>query len=535
MDLQKKKIRILVITALLVFILIFIIMWQKDLIGINTREVYTRESLQQKFINNLTDKKVNDILYSIDCLRASYGFENIDELSNSDIFNLYASTDEVQEKMRADFNADYVEIPVDNIKSFVKKHFDNYPFDIERLASECNGALKYDSQKQIIYLSTVNGGVIWPGGLDSASVINSVSQKGDLVIINAKRHWSDHVGTVDVYDNVTITLKPTNDGFNYVSFLSENAKKYIFSYSYPTLGISLKFPNYWAGRFIVDKTTNSVMFYQKAAKQTHPNFGKLFTIYKEPSELNFINDTNRTILLEANGYRYIFDKPSDVQYSTSPEDAGILRVYHRMELDIPEIKESFKLINNPSLQAELPKKSESKPLTDDEVKFENGVKFLMTFEEVKKITGDNIIMYNSAFEENKTFYKDGVTYGFSKVIVDNTKYEKFKNDGNFYLFSMNIQNNRGEKNLPAKVFRDIRIGDTIESVLNKFPTGNIDPQKPSAGFLYGTEGNFKEPRSSLEKVADSYYVMGIFTESYNIHITFSRLEQKILWIELSVN
>lgn len=162
-------------------------------------------------------------IYNTDffCINNPKGFSDTSELKIEEIFNLYASTKTVQEKMEQLTSGDgFVEIPLADFKTFVEKYFGDYKFTPTELTEKLSGRLDFDREKEMFYLSAINGGVLWPGAIDSDIVIDDVNNKGDLIIVNATRHYYDNVD-IDEYYKITLEVKITKDGYNYVSFKSD--------------------------------------------------------------------------------------------------------------------------------------------------------------------------------------------------------------------------------------------------------------------------------------------------------------------------
>jgi hypothetical protein len=161
----------------------------------------------------------------------------------------------------------------------------------------------------------------------------------------------------------------------------------------------------------------------------------------------------------------------------------------------------------------------TKPLADDEFVLYNGVHFGMTYEAVLAVTGADVTFYPNDWGDSKSIGQDGVSYGFQQNAEDNE----------FYLVSLNIQNGTDHGEVVAPIFRGINIGDTMESVFDKFPVRDRELKQWAYQELYGEPpANY----SFLEYVAGSYYSMRLVADTCWANITFSRLEQKVLWVEL---
>jgi hypothetical protein len=175
----------------------------------------------------------------------------------------------------------------------------------------------------------------------------------------------------------------------------------------------------------------------------------------------------------------------------------------------------------------------TKPLAEDEFVLHNGVRFGMTYDEVLAATGEDVVFlannFNFDVAERVNIGQDGVQYGFQQKAEDSE----------FYLLGLSIQNGGDYDGMTAygdtvaPIFRDISIGDTLESVFDKFPVRDRELKQWAEQALYG------EPPANyaiLEYVAGvegSYYSMTLVADHCSAHIVFSRLEQKVLGVILS--
>lgn len=153
-----------------------------------------------------------------------------------------------------------------------------------------------------------------------------------------------------------------------------------------------------------------------------------------------------------------------------------------------------------------------KRVAGDEVVLHNGVRFGMDFAEVA-----NLIGYTGAMPEDEYFSieQDDIWYGFAAG-----------DDGGVWLSNINIQ----EEAVDASIFRDIKIGDSIESVFERIPAKDTELKKWAWQDLYGSRDS--EEYAALKFVAMSYYAMRIATPEGSAHLTFSRSENRVKWMEL---
>lgn len=149
----------------------------------------------------------------------------------------------------------------------------------------------------------------------------------------------------------------------------------------------------------------------------------------------------------------------------------------------------------------------------EEMVLHNGVRFGMTFAEVAALTGYAV---DTPVAEYCSFERDAVWYGF---VQDDS--------GALVLDYINITEGAWD----ASIFRDIKIGDSIESVFAKIPARDTELKKWEIQDLYGSAGD-ERGYASLSFIAMSYYGMMVHTPQGSAHITFSRDDICVKWIEL---
>lgn len=155
----------------------------------------------------------------------------------------------------------------------------------------------------------------------------------------------------------------------------------------------------------------------------------------------------------------------------------------------------------------------SERVAGDELVLQNGVRCGMTYDEVAALTG---YAEPAPDEEYCSFEADAVWYGFGR-----------DDAGELVLDHMNVT----EDAVDASICRDIKIGDSIGSVLAKIPARDTELKKWAWQDLYGSAGD-ERGYAYLEFVAMSYYSMAILTPEGSVHITFSRDEMCVKWIEM---
>ena len=86
----------------------------------------------------------------------------------------------------------------------------------------------------------------------------------------------------------------------------------------------------------------------------------------------------------------------------------------------------------------------------------------------------------------------------------------------------------------APSFRGICLGDTIDTVLEKFPCADRELKKQQSQALYGQEGD--ADYASLHLIADSYYSLSFYVDGqWRASIDFSRVQQRVFRIVIYGN
>lgn len=153
-------------------------------------------------------------------------------------------------------------------------------------------------------------------------------------------------------------------------------------------------------------------------------------------------------------------------------------------------------------------------LTDEEFVFSGGVRLGMSYEEVLKILGG----YDEANDNApglKSVTKDGVHYGFGLEV-----------NGVYQLLDVTMDEFSNE------VFpREIRIGDSIEDVLNKFPGKDKKLREWDYQIIYGPDQGGK-PRAYLEYInKEECYHFTATTTKQVMRVNFDR-ENRVRSIEM---
>jgi beta-lactamase regulating signal transducer with metallopeptidase domain len=153
----------------------------------------------------------------------SGGFSDVSQIPVGNLFNLYASTKEVQDKMNALTSSEhYAEIPMTDFKAFVQKSFGNYQFAPEQFEEQLSGRVRFnstDTEKKVIMLAGINGGVLWPGAVPYGITLENVAKDHGRIKVTATIHTTYDNVNIDGYYKVEMQLLETKDGYNYVSYI----------------------------------------------------------------------------------------------------------------------------------------------------------------------------------------------------------------------------------------------------------------------------------------------------------------------------
>lgn len=156
----------------------------------------------------LSNKELTQAIENTDFLGlVDDSFTDKSELTQEGIFNLYASTPALQEKIAGLNNGlGFIEITLADFEAFVEDYFGDYQLDPQGLEESLKGRLYYEEKYQIIYLSGVNGGVSWPDFVDSETEIEEISKEEDILTVKARRHYYPSPESKDS-QQVTLKLK----------------------------------------------------------------------------------------------------------------------------------------------------------------------------------------------------------------------------------------------------------------------------------------------------------------------------------------
>lgn len=178
----------------------------------------------QIFYESSDEGKLKKIITDADFItvrRGGKGFADITELGMQEIFNLYASTEPVQSRMRA-AKGDFIELSASEISAFFAAYFEGCPYDTDKLVAEMKNILRYkeENNKEVLLFSTINGGVFWPSPIPFELTVDSYGVQGDRLTLRATRRNTDTNDLLGEYSVIEMSVRVKEGGFSYASYSS---------------------------------------------------------------------------------------------------------------------------------------------------------------------------------------------------------------------------------------------------------------------------------------------------------------------------
>ena len=162
------------------------------------------------------------------------------------------------------------------------------------------------------------------------------------------------------------------------------------------------------------------------------------------------------------------------------------------------------------------------PVQDDELVLENGVELGMDYNTVLRLTGAPHQVWSDTMA-GMGLESRGVIYVF---LYDEALVMRLQSIS-FRFAEDTVTNVTAE--LPAA--RKIALGDTMQSVFDKLPSGDTTLKKRAEQFIYQDASGAS---ATLQFVADSFYSLDIITPGGRVlSITFSRLDRTVNMIDIA--
>ncbi|MBO7275666.1 MAG: hypothetical protein J6V15_04760, partial [Clostridia bacterium] len=152
----------------------------------------------------------------------------------------------------------------------------------------------------------------------------------------------------------------------------------------------------------------------------------------------------------------------------------------------------------------------------DEMVLRNGIRPGITYEE--------FVAYSGYMGEKPILTNNYNGTASFTIVVDNVYYNFFRDyarDTDFALNSIHIPSNAND----VDIFRNIKIGDSIESVFSKIPAMDTELKEWKEQYLYGYEKT--DPRGYAElnfmlSQWQSNYLISFYTTEWTVTVQFSR-------------
>lgn len=229
--------------------------------------------------------------------------------------------------------------------------------------------------------------------------------RGKNVVLNG--YFVFHINFVDSEPLLKIFHSP-EDGSNLISAIP---------YTNESMGFNITLPERWKSKYQIIQFDNQVAFFHKEIFLKHgKGSGNLFRITKiaPPTENNLAEAGELCeYLYWGKHFAYVWSTPSDIQYpiweNSDEEDTLFANDYEDMMMDLNFIKNSFSLLDEPSLYTPADQVSE----TDKN-------KSHVPVSSAKEQKNEFIIKSSSVADEPYA--------GFEQLVLKNTGAEKIKRE-----------------------------------------------------------------------------------------------------------
>lgn len=194
--------------------------------------------------------------------------------------------------------------------------------------------------------------------------------------------------------------------------------------------------------------------------------------------------------------------------------AVVINHFNNVNDTVPQVAEGPQNEMDPYFQAVSYNADEY--LSDDEFVIAGGVRLGMSFEEVVEILGNDFEVIENA-PGVKSILKDGYHFGFYQIDETFHNQPDFPIDGVYRLLDVTL-NEYSDDEFP----RGIKIGDSIEDVLSKFPGQDKTLRKWAHQIIYGKD-EIGQSRAILSfQMFNESYMLRVMTPKQVLIVNFDR-------------
>lgn len=163
------------------------------------------------------------------------------------------------------------------------------------------------------------------------------------------------------------------------------------------------------------------------------------------------------------------------------------------------------------------------PVSDADMTLENGVQMGMDYNTLLEVLGADAAVIPINTDCLPALEKQGVEYTCS---IDES-YVRRLSGVSFHFAEDTYLNKTSE--LPAA--RGIRLGDGMQSVLDRIPSSGVTLNGTEYQTVYEYDGGY--PAAYLQFVANSFYSLSLLTAGgQSLSITFARVDQTVKWMDM---
>lgn len=199
----------------------------------------------------------------------------------------------------------------------------------ESVMKQFSGDIRASYSNSLLSLSVKQSGLLSPLAFGESNVKSRI-----MNVLNYRKpaFWTVVViAVVAIAITVGLMVDPTNT----------------ITYKNEALGFSLKLPRDWEGKYIIKETGNNITIFNKKIYEKYDGMGRIASVERQIGELITAEDmlqapVAQQIILQGNGFTYIIQMPSDVQYPL--DDTALSSEYSAMGEQIADISRSIALI-----------------------------------------------------------------------------------------------------------------------------------------------------------------------------------------------